>query len=1029
MISDNEQPSAALGDAGGFNLASSSLFGAQHNCAAPVDDFPDSGLDRPRASVRFDPLAQLLGSSDTEEDTTDAVGDSDSEIGDKENSPVSRPLLPLASAHADVLAAQITTTTTDEEDEEDEEPVTSRRRPFTAARFALNKGDSIVARLASRRGRAVSDSSSDEDAAAAALQFDGPRQRTMSSLRIDSDSDEPLAPMAASPQPPPAAAPAKVKKPRAPRKKAPAEDGVPKERPASKAAMAKIHQETERLVRETAVLINPLDYTQRLVLDDFFARFDLYASNASDPAATAVDEPKPKPASLLQHTFHYESDSGDYEVEIVDDDITPAMGRVGILSPIKSPAASSKHHGSDLDSILDYASQPLRSSAPTSSAMRPPTDGPMGLKQLNGALMRAMYKQDEEALRAAMTASTAVEPIDKNGEREDAGDSGESGSDAGVESDSDSELEDIDSILCPRLKRRPAPVISDDDDDDEPIARPPSVTEQKPLPPPTTIASSDRGKKFLGMFKMPAAKPKAKPVVAPIELTPLEPSPPENPMSASQDVPYLFSSQLGGVGDTQDSLLMTPAEDVTNRQFDSLGDTQMGMMGHLEQFPDFQETQPTQMMADDDDEEVGRIQLAQNSQPTQLTMATDSDAGQDDSILPTMVRRALVSGGEDSDASAEEEEDDGEEDDEEKEDGDSGIEEKIGGSMSPPSMAPVGRLLRRGEIAAQRRQKRRDAKRSEFVEAEAEEGDSSDSDGMSKGAGPRKFNWGDGPAPKPAGVSEDEEEYDMDSDEEEAALLADPMINNEVDENASEGDEAIRELHRQRDFDDDERNIQTLYNDITTGALKNRVSRNRTGFALADDEDYNDRQTRAERMEERERMRRRLLAREIHDKDLAEIAKNPETAAFARAALMRPPGAAAVDDDEMLMLPGDDAFELEEIVDDRHVATAVQQQLMRTRMRVESDDEDGAPKPAAASIAGSSQLSSLTDSVEDMDDGTFSAVAVEKLIVRRRTLLASGKDGVASSLHRTSSLLKRPGASLLGAAAKRLNVAGNKKVI
>ncbi|KAJ2809770.1 hypothetical protein H4S07_003068 [Coemansia furcata] len=122
-------------------------------------------------------------------------------------------------------------------------------------------------------------------------------------------------------------------------------------------------------------------------------------------------------------------------------------------------------------------------------------------------------------------------------------------------------------------------------------------------------------------------------------------------------------------------------------------------------------------------------------------------------------------------------------------------------------------------------------------------------------------------------------------------------------------------------------------------------------------------------------------------------------------------------------------LQLEEIVDDRHVAAAVQQQLMRTRMRMESDDEDGLPKPAVARIAGSSQLSSLTDSVEDMDDGTFSAVAVEKLIVRHRTLLASGKEGVASSLHRTSLLLKRPGTSLLGAAAKQLNVAGDKKVI
>ncbi|KAJ2350973.1 hypothetical protein GGH92_002088, partial [Coemansia sp. RSA 2673] len=619
-----------------------------------------------------------------------------------------------------------------------------------------------------------------------------------------------------------------------------------------------------------------------------------------------------------------------------------------------------------------------------------------------------------------------------------------SDSDAG--SGSDSELEDIDAILSPRIKRRPAPVISDEDDDEDgdepaaPIVRPPSVPEQKTLPPSdVATGSSDKGKsKFLGMFKMPAAKNtttvvKPRPVPVAATPTPLEPSLPENPVPVSQDLPYLFSSQIGRVGDTQDSLLMTPAEEVTGtRQCDSLMDTQSGFMGHLEQFPDYQETQPTQMMeGNDDDEEVGRIQ---QTQPTQLTVATDGDAGQDDSLLPTMVRRALVpgAGDNDSDASAEEEEDEVVDDD---------MEEEAGGSLSPQLVAPAGRLLRRGDIVAQRKQRRRDAKRSEFVEAEAEEGDSSDSDGVTKGVGPRKFNWGDGLAPKPgAGLSDDEEEYDMDSDEEEAALLADPMINNEVDENASEGDEAIRELHRQRDFDEDERNIQTLYNDITTGALKNRVSRNRTGFALADDEDYNDRQTRAERMEERARMKRKLLAREIHDKDLAEIAKNPETAAFARAALMRPPpptsgSGGGMEDDEMLMLPGDDAFELEEIVDDRHLAMTVQQQLMRTRMRVESDDEDSvmAAVPKAR-IAGSSQVSSLTDSMPmdelDMDGGAFSSVAVEKLIVRRRTLLAVGKEdggGKFAPLHRTSSLLKRPGTALLGATAKRLNVASSDK--
>ncbi|KAJ2416091.1 hypothetical protein GGI10_001233 [Coemansia sp. RSA 2530] len=1062
MVSDNDQPSAppVLDDGGGFNLASSSLFGAQHNCAAPpVEEapLPDGGVDRPRASVRFDPLAQLLG-SDTDEDSTDAVGDSDSEIEDKENSPVSRPSMPLASAHAGVLGAQLTTT--DDDKEEEHVSVRPKRRPFSASRFALNNGgDSIVARLASsRRSRAVSDSSSDENAAP--LLFDGPRQRTMSSLRIDSGSDSDEPPVSKPAASPPAVA-VKPKKPRAPRKKkAPIEDGAaPGERPASKAAMEKIHQETERLVRETAVLINPLDYTQRLVLDDFFARFDLYAANIGNPpdVESTATQPTLNPASLPQRTFHYESDSGDYEVEIVDDDfIAPSSSRTAaILSPIKSPNSLNTRgpNSTDLDSILEYASQPLHSSATASSTMRPPTDGPTGLRQLNSALMHAMYKQDEEALRAAAmnpSAATAAESADEAilGKGEDVEPSSESDSDVGIRSDSDSELEDVESILSPRIKRRPAPVISDEgeDEDDEPVAKPPSEPEQKTLPPVGAGSSDTSKSKFLGMFKMPVAKStiNAKPQPVPVEATPtpLEPSSPENSVSVSQDLPYLLSSQVGRVGDTQDSLLMTPAEDVAgSRQYESLIGTQLGSMGHLERFPDFQETQPTQVMeaADgDDDEEVGRAQP-----PTQLTMATDSDAGQDDSILPTMVRQALRSGRNDSDGSAEEESDD--------EVSDVGMEEEVVGPSSPQSVAPVGRLLRRGDIVAQRKQKRRDAKRSEFVEAEAEEGDSSDSDGISKGAGPRKFNWGDGLAPKPAGLSDDEEEeFDMDSDEEEAALLADPMINNEIDENASEGDEAIRELHRQRDFDEDERNIQTLYNDITTGALKNRVSRNRTGFALADDEDFNDRQTRAERMEERARMKRKLLAREIHDKDLAEIAKNPETAAFARAALMRPPpssGASgssvsgtAVDDDEMLMLPGDDAFELEEIVDDRHLAMTVQQQLTRTRMRVESDDEDGAvPAAPTARIAGSSQTSSLTDSMpmdefDDVGGGAFSSVAVEKLIVRRRTLLANGKDDsgghnrMQSPLHRASSLLKRPGTALLGATAKRLNVAsGNKK--
>ncbi|KAJ2458556.1 hypothetical protein GGF42_001998, partial [Coemansia sp. RSA 2424] len=1031
-----------------------------------------------RASVRFDPLAQLLG-SDTEEDSTDAVGDSDSEIGDKENSPVGCPSVPLSAAHTGILDAHTTTTTTDEEEEEE-----------------------------------------------------GPR--TMSSLRLDSgsDSESQLLPPVTfkAPSPPAADTSSRPKKPRAPRKgktTVTGENGAePRERPASKAALTKIHQETERLVRETAVLINPLDYTQRLVLADFFARFDHYiAANTTAAAATAAismpeealgSQTELKPANLPQHTFHYESDSGDYEVEIVDDDIAPLSLGPSTLSPLhsKSPAASlnpRRSNKADLDSILDYASQPLHSSSSSAAGCRrPPTDGPMGLKELNGALMRAMYKQDEEALKATASSRDVAATVDLvKSEEQDEGSgcedddecSGESGEDDGNDSGDDDgeagsgsegELEDIDDIPSPRIRRRPAAVISDDDDEDEdepvaPAARPLLEPERKARQPARDgsagVDSSNKDKaKFLGMFKMPAAKNTAAAAMhqaRPAALSPphlastetASPAPhqssfPEIPVSASQDLSYLFPSQYGMVSDTQDSLLLTPAEDMRGggggRQYDSVMDTQMSSVGHLESFPEYLVTQPTQMMDDDDDdEEVGRVQVAaQVTQPTQLTVATGSDA--DDSALPSMVRQALASGVssdleepvEDA-SSASSNGGDGEE---------RGISSMVADSHMSPPKAPAGRLLRRGDVVAQRKKKRRNAKRSEFVEAEAEVGDSSDSDGEAKGAVPRKFNWGgEGPgAPKPVDES-DEDEDDMDSEEEEAALLADPMINNEVDENESEGDEAIRELHRQRDFDEDEHNIQTLYNDITTGALKNRVSRNRTGFALADEEDYNDRQTRAERMEERARMRRKLLAREIHDKDLAEIAKNPETAAFARAALMRPPpppssalgsssSGTAVGDpdgDEMLMLPGDDAFELEEIVDDRHVAMAVQQQLMRTRMRVDSDDDEdmSAPLSRHATAGGSrigggrllgpssSQTSAKTDSLplDDEDGDAFSSVSVEKLIVRRRTLLASGKeDSVfsANGSRASSLLLKRPGTALLSAAAKRLNVSsGSKKTI
>ncbi|KAJ2708414.1 hypothetical protein H4R19_004755, partial [Coemansia spiralis] len=327
-----------------------------------------------------------------------------------------------------------------------------------------------------------------------------------------------------------------------------------------------------------------------------------------------------------------------------------------------------------------------------------------------------------------------------------------------------------------------------------------------------------------------------------------------------------------------------------------------------------------------------------------------------------------------------------------------------------------------------------------------------------------KFNWGGGGEAKAAKAdSEEDEDDDMDTDEEEAALLADPMIDNDVDED-DEGNQAIRDLHRKQDFDQDEQNIQELFKDVTTGGLRSRGLRNRTGFALAGDEDYIDRQTRAERMEERLRLRRKLLAREIHDTNLAQIAKNPETAAFAQAALMRAPTACAQSDDtdgEDAML-GDGGFDLEEEVDERSVAAAVQRHLVRGGRRTGSDAEsdaedsqnpgagDGDGRLAGSRIVGGGSSSNggystqllASDGLSDDDagGGAFSSVAIEKLIVRRQTRAAGGTAtdqpgtawrppmaAAAAGLAQRPLLKRAGGAPTAWSPAKKLNMGGEQR--
>ncbi|KAJ2770078.1 hypothetical protein IWQ57_002821, partial [Coemansia nantahalensis] len=530
-------------------------------------------------------------------------------------------------------------------------------------------------------------------------------------------------------------------------------------------------------------------------------------------------------------------------------------------------------------------------------------------------------------------------------------------------------------------------------------------------------ASAASKAKFVSMFRMPvreaaleagssaahSAGQRSGPAAA------ASPSQSGVELTQSQELPGLFTSQIGNLN-TQDSLLLTPDNG--------------GAPGGHEHGPDDDmllslgvPTQPTQHDVDAAGWTQSTQPMTQASSGTQLTvptMATAEDSA-DASVLPSMVRNAL---GPASSASA-----DGSDGEAAPSAGSPAQQQERGHADTPAASSPAHRqgrrLLRRpGGGDAHARTSRRRARQSEFVEVEAELGESSDSEGEPGAVKNRKFNWGDDETRAAKAVSDDEEEDDMDTDEEEAALLADPMIDNSAADDA-EGNQAIRDLHRKRDFDEDEQNIQELFKDVTTGRLRSRGLRNRTGFALADDENYIDRQTRAERMEERLRLRRKLLAREIHDTNLAEIAKNPETAAFAHAALMRVPAAAAAqsdDTDAEDALLGDAGFDLEEEVDERSVAAAVQRHLVHGSRRADSDAESDAEDAQSAAggrwagsrIVGTSTSTSgqntqaASDGLGDKDvmgGGTFDSVAIESLIVRRRPQapggMAADKPGTA----------------------------------
>ncbi|KAJ2079817.1 hypothetical protein H4R24_003517 [Coemansia sp. RSA 988] len=1052
-------------------------------------------------TTRYDPVAQLMDSDDSDDASNSVQRGGPTKVrsdSDAEDIP-HMSFAAMAENDSSRLGAESKVL--------DIKPQ-KKRKPLKAARFKLDKGvkrDSVVGRMAAaHRARGInSDTSDDSDREADNSDI---KQRVATkkvnhrnALDTDSDTDsgrsdsEPGAKQAELGDGGSDDSGLKTEgfdgKDKVAKSSSADSSSKNKGRAASKAAMAKIHQESERLVRETAINIDPEEFTQRLTLDDFLHRFD---TRSRIPPAKKLRKAFVVPPVQTKGTFTFAMGDGSSELVVVEDDslMPQSHASAGVLKLIhQSQHAKPLVRENALDAILSHGSQPLHVSETRATGLQR-TGGPLALRDLNSALLDVMYKKDVES-RLAAAEKKAKRQRDKEEKLErrtqsqqgptkveDDYEEAQMGSDDDV---NESEAEEPGDGAISRGKRHTAGVY-DDFAGKELVTKSASSspsdvydtanchTDTK-MPPTTTaaaIVAPVSKNKFVSMFRMPVREVAISPEKMAAKASQRDgspefatPSQQDSAIPISQDLPDLFSSQIGTLN-TQDSLLMTPDMETQRNQQSLLADEYSDELqllpatqqqSQVQMQPDqIMSTRPTQLT--NPTQPLDTDNVAGQTQQTQLTISTVATADASTSstaILPTMVRRAL-------DANSSEHDDDGIQDEpasdaELPQPAPLELDENQAEPESPARLRKQGRLLRRkgggleGSAAAVREKPKR-LKRSEFVEAEAEEGESSDSEGESKTVKHRKFNWGNDTT-ELAADSEDEEDLDMDTDEEEAALLADPMIDNDVEEDDS-GDEAIRDLHRQRNFDEDEKDIQNLFRDVTTGRLRNRNARDKAGLGFADEEDYNDRQTRAERMEERLRMRRKLLAREIHDSNLAEIARDPETAAFAQAALMRAPtadGRADSTDAEDAAL-SDGAFELEEEVDEHSIATTVQRHLARQRMRIDSDvesDTEDSRRAAdrsninvswraagrVASGRGDSQSSIFEESMADDDLGSdvFSTVEIEKLIVRRRTMLstdtnqgAASKQGAAwRPLPLQQSLLKRAGVSMAAANAKRFN--------
>ncbi|PVU90128.1 hypothetical protein BB561_005010 [Smittium simulii] len=206
------------------------------------------------------------------------------------------------------------------------------------------------------------------------------------------------------------------------------------------------------------------------------------------------------------------------------------------------------------------------------------------------------------------------------------------------------------------------------------------------------------------------------------------------------------------------------------------------------------------------------------------------------------------------------------------------------------------RIFRRSELKSQsmnqkfeKQSKSKLSKSNNMVEAEAELGSDDEENSENINMANQRFKHLDWKKQSTQDEVIEDDEADlyyeeMDSSDEEKLLEIDPLLNNSIE---SEGeDENIIKEHLKHNIDEDSKVVNNIIRDLTTGRLGRRKNAG-NGYLLDDDEDYNDRQTRTERMLARRGIRKKLESQEIKDTNLAKIAKNPATTAFAEAALFR----------------------------------------------------------------------------------------------------------------------------------------------